>query len=62
MVATADPAPPRSHALAGLGLGLLLLLALFYLFGAISDLGAAIMFWPTATGSHATESHRLHRG
>ena len=40
MLATADPAPRHSRALAITGLGLLLLLALFYLFGAVSDLAA----------------------
>jgi hypothetical protein len=35
MLATADPAPRHSRALATTGLGLLLLLALFYLFGAV---------------------------
>jgi hypothetical protein len=40
MLATADPARRHSRALAATGLGLLLLLALFYLFGALSDLAA----------------------
>jgi hypothetical protein len=41
MVASAtDPAPARSRALGTVGLGLLLLVALFYLLGAVSDLAA----------------------
>ncbi len=40
MLATADPARRHSRALAAAGLGLLLVLALFYLFGAVSDLAA----------------------
>lgn len=40
MLATADPAPRHSRAPAVIGLGLLLILAVFYLFGAISDLAA----------------------
>jgi hypothetical protein len=40
MLATADRAPRRNHALTAIGLGLLLLLASFYLFGAVSDLAS----------------------
>ena len=40
MLATADSAPRHSRVPAATGLGLLLLLAFFYLFGALSDLAA----------------------
>jgi hypothetical protein len=40
MTATADPAPHRTRGWAAAGLALLLLLALFYVFGAASDLAA----------------------
>lgn len=40
MLATADPAPPRTRGLAAAGLALLLLLAVLYAFGAASDLAA----------------------